>query len=1032
MDTSWLQRRLVSVCGNYLIKVDKNFSYISTGLSESSLSDVQYKNRKISFDSNFGKDVGKIFSNAQSNLFFVGDDFESEVGYVNTTLLANGEIPSMFVIMKTNGSTDKKDHTIHDYYDLSEKSTLGGYLRRHFLEPKFVDRPVFVDFENKHVTINGIDLTSGSVTSKVVSLDTISDDQVSDLFRVNNMIPSNILHISFNIGDIDLTSGDYYCMFADEINLGSFYPKNLKKPFVPLIYNGRVSGNFEIEEFSGISINPATDVPYHFSKSSNKIVSSSNIVDGAITIDDFLLVNFEISKEADLKRSENTVKSISFKPSTLFTQSQTIRFIFKSMDFELVADALFNNPDFGIEDAERFVFNPTGDIHQQCRSMCKAFANMVEDKSYHSLDYDGEYLVLSSELGYLDLEIVSILSDVQLIYLGENVTYPLFSDNNLLECNTGLEIGNYIKSNVGYHLVSGYLPYNKDGKIDRWVTENEYRGVFDQDRVWNLEKIGFGILNPYNLSDLETIIKENKTIVEPFIKKYLAQTTLTVGEEYQVKYGSVEHNSVVYNVGDSFIALNENVLFITTGSEVHIKKYLLDQEVQSFLQSHLGDITTSTSTSVVLSWVVLGTKDSKQEDYELQFSQTQNFFEHDYEPSLNTHSFYLLSNEMGGIFDEYQFSLTSKDYFVEYFGNKNSIVSKDKFGYQTVFNGARVRFSKEDLEDHLFSCILNIRDISEANQDNKKLFDARVLYNEDNKKIVMVLDLYVSDYKATDGTNITVDYGYLAMMSGIYKNGGYGDTFSLPAITGIVYTDPTSTILTDEFRGLKINHNINQQANPPMTAIEFEGGFVKVDTTVREVNGDVGGIIGVHRTNMSLVSNLPNLYQGTGFFGLDTSASGLNPVSVVGNTINFETGSVYVTSLNGTIFDTYIPVQLLKSIENFKDYEWYQVQDIKSAYDRIRKLMSLAGIYDIFNMFADSITSEVGEIKLEKPSENGFYDAYFTVNTIEQNTFLGSTVLSNWCTEQNPWTTYFMSWNNAPLEANLGSLLGTEININIS
>jgi hypothetical protein len=161
-------------------------------------------------------------------------------------------------------------------YDLSETTNLGKYLRNHLNDSLFNEDSTFVNFDNKSITYNGIDINTGVLTTKIesisdlldVELDIIDfDEHITQGFERNRLVSSNLINLEFLFDDpksSSYTFNRYFGFYCDDLDIGSFFvdKKNMfslqglyrnvywDKESLPLNYNSK------IEDSSGVKIIP--------------------------------------------------------------------------------------------------------------------------------------------------------------------------------------------------------------------------------------------------------------------------------------------------------------------------------------------------------------------------------------------------------------------------------------------------------------------------------------------------------------------------------------------------------------------------------------------------------------------------------------------------------------------------------------------------------------------------------------------------------------------------------------------------------
>jgi len=1055
MGTFFLNRKLSNICGNILIAVNKNGEDIrlTSGLSKSSLSDHQYKHIKINPDGDYANDIHKIFNSTERNILFSGDDYEKHDGKIIVTLVINESIPDRFTIMTKNDSDIKNEHTIKHSFDLSENSKLGKYIRTHLSNTKINYNPIYIDFENKYVSVNGIDISSGNIVSVNDRYNTISNEYVSGLFSYKNIIPSTIFQFMFEVDD--LLEDDYW-FFNDDIKLGSFLADNFDDNFVPTVYSAIVNkGIHNVNFFDGIILNEDNDIPYYYCKCDNKISSSTPIIDNIITINDDLLSKFIPSDDIELLPIKDYTRRIVIKLNNSSEQSDNIHFLLKKSRISLIADSLPNKPDFKKTDNERFVFNPSGTIEEQLISIENAFNYEVESKHSYIAKAYGEYLVISSTNEFLPFEIIGIITDLDITII-DDTELPIKTNliTGVVSLNDANDImGSYIKSKIGYHKITTRIPYVQPEIIDNEYqlvdlhtkmvigAENDYNGDIDNIRVWDREKIEYGVMSVYPLSDMLSDIITNSTIVDYYYGKYNSQTSLVVGEEYLVVGDTQEkiinHDGIEYGVSssitllDEFVATTTDFTVVSGNPKIYSKKYYNDNEVIEFRNNIIPTIEEPIIVSNNINWSIKDCLSSTNDFMNLLYSSIPDFDIKENDVNLHTHSWYNISTIINSEnFDDTKYKNSSYDYFLEYFNDDYSIIKlNNDFGIsETIFKGVKLNFSSE-YDGYKFSTLLNILDLSDTYQTQKKPIDINILKNDEYKSIIIKIDLSVSDWKSFDNNNnLSVDYAYLHMMSGIKKfiNNSLigGDTFYFPQIPNLTFEDGIGNI-TDSFNGIKIQNTY--KLIPETDSIGFNGNILTVSNWVKQEGSDFVGLIGINRLNSSIISTFIN-DASSGYWKQGESLK----FTVNNNTITFLDNQIYVLAINGTVVDSILPFNYLKGFEDLSNYEWYQVSNAEKCYDSIKKIISFSNIKDVILDNNEDIISELDSIKFVRPNEtHNCYSDKYVISNKNISDIGGDIVIDNWYTHYKTWEEEIdNNWIDINQNVRLGFVLNKKININ--
>lgn len=261
-----LMRTNPKLSGNIKLTVDKNQDlWLDTIDANDALSDSKLKRFKVDSSSSFPSDVSNFLSNGNipSNILF--DLYENDKSYENTKrelaeqhdlfygygvqqvknefyeedlaflapIWLKSELPEYFVIFKVDHpisldsyAEKSKEEIVNTIlsnaeliktYDMRMGSKLGTYVRNLTNNTRFIEQPLFVNYEkDAETTWTGIDYKKGVLTSKTEYIfDTITVDSpikefeefITNGFERNNLICSNILNLNFLFDD---ETSDYY------------------------------------------------------------------------------------------------------------------------------------------------------------------------------------------------------------------------------------------------------------------------------------------------------------------------------------------------------------------------------------------------------------------------------------------------------------------------------------------------------------------------------------------------------------------------------------------------------------------------------------------------------------------------------------------------------------------------------------------------------------------------------------------------------------------------------------------------------
>ena len=1023
--TRSLDRKITKICGNIFILVDDTNIMLTSGFSKSSLSDDKYKNVVIDPNGDYAQDVQRVFKSAERTILFDGDDYETKDDYIIKTLIVEEDLPDRFLILNTNGSTNEDDYTLEKSYDLSKKSNIGKYLRNHLSDENVRRLPLIVDFSSNNLYINGVDVDSGSITTKSFGVSNMDHDEIVDSFSRLKMIPTTIFQLAFSFKEFD--KDKHIGVFIYETKLATYENSNKIKNFVPTIFDYK-NLTVDVANYDGIAIEQNSDVRWFYTKLNDSFEFCSNITQNTINISKNVPSGFKESIPTKFERIDSFIPKIIFKLTNGFNQNDKIDFIFTHGSITLIADALPNNPTFGLTDAERFVFNPLGSLEQQCESITKAFNYMVGNSNGVIARHIGDMIIIESIHESYDLNLLSVESNNRFAIVG-NTKLPIKSNSLALKIKNSSQLPtigvHYVKSKIGYHLITNSIPYEENingvtniGNYTTLVCSNSYFGEIDVERFWEREKLEFGITNVVENVDVATFIDESWDIHN---SKYFPQQSLVIGETYTVYVGKIEHNGVTYGVGDQFMAVDTKIKFIESGSKVYLSNLLNDPEFTSFMVSDYNNIKSSVVTNEYL-WVLGYGKSPDNRKIPLINSPIPSFDIKEPTKPLRTHDWYLISTDINGEFDEHKYLNQSTNYFLEYFGNKYEVVRKDTKTDETyvIFHGVKILLPNNNVGDKV-SVLLNIKKLSDIYQTDENVINVKVLNNTNHKTSVIIINLGVSDWKVLDQNgNLDFSNEYLYMMNGIAHHIGnnilYGDQFSFPTLT-TQFVDSSGN-LDQTFRGIKIQNKCSQQTSRQPNSLRFSKNTIELSDWVRSNGEDFGIFIGIDRQSNSVVITADNLFPNSGTYSFGNKFD----VYVKHDEIIFNDNKIYVVSLNGTTFDYVMPVNYIKGFINFNSFEWYQHINPVNCYENIKKIISFSGLKDLL--------SDNQNVSFERPI-NESYSGDYTLATDEDDKEK-SEIFDNWTTNMNSWIeqssrtwTYFI--NNT---IQLSSLFNKKLNIN--
>ncbi|MFM2009904.1 MAG: Tenacibaculum phage PTm1 [Bacteroidota bacterium] len=268
--------------GNVKLTVDsKGELSLNSFDANSQLSDSRYKRFTISPESTYQKDLYTFFKDTPEEVVF--DLFQADEDYQSTKtslfqqydnfynygveqlgskfydedlsflapLWMRKVLPDYFVIFRVEhplslvtyneGSVDDlfkdvfKDARIIKTFDMRDTSKLGKYIRKIVNDPRFIERPIEVSFDEDASTVwNGIVYKSGTIAGKGELLNDFwtTDKPIKEFenfitngFERNGIISTNLINLEFLFDDPEAniySINRYFGLYVSEIQLAEF------------------------------------------------------------------------------------------------------------------------------------------------------------------------------------------------------------------------------------------------------------------------------------------------------------------------------------------------------------------------------------------------------------------------------------------------------------------------------------------------------------------------------------------------------------------------------------------------------------------------------------------------------------------------------------------------------------------------------------------------------------------------------------------------------------------------------------------
>ena len=430
----------VGLSTNVKIVVDSNYKLSLDSIdSNEFLSRSRFKNFKFNKDSNYDELLFRYYEDVPTNIIYdvfngtsnelSSNDFSDQydtlyqygandiVGDKNHTedfeyfapLYIKDGLPENFIIFRVDGagignSTKDNFSDILDelktveVFDLTEKSTIGKWLYRNFINNEFFpDSPLDISFDNLEFSRwNGIDIKNTGWSSKSLFTEDIFTEEkeiyelekfIFDQYKENKIVFPNILNLSFLFDDTPSNSEQerkwslnrYYGFYLNEKermgSLSFYMPPELKNDVIIKTGNflESVSEGYPfVEKWSNEKAYYIEYLGKYYKVievETTGTLELQTIEENNIQTEDFkerIIKKYKIESEIDLSGEESLLN----QQVVIISDNNTITY--------LNGDPYLIN---GFEDADVWVINIDG--------------------KYHNLVFDGEFIKINSDYSFL-------------------------------------------------------------------------------------------------------------------------------------------------------------------------------------------------------------------------------------------------------------------------------------------------------------------------------------------------------------------------------------------------------------------------------------------------------------------------------------------------------------------------------------------------------------------------------------------------------------------------------------------------------
>jgi len=386
--------------------------------------------------------------------YVVLDDIDSEYNEVSdpNNLLSDQISPSDIVAI----------------FDLSTGTNIGKYLSNHVNDKLFNSDTIRVNFNNRELTYNGIDINTGVLTNKSEDLSILIDKETDIIdfdehvtlgFERNKMISSNLLNLEFLFNDTksdNYTFNRYFGFYCDDIDVGTFfvdkkamfslqgaYRNNYwNQTSLPFYYGSTLTDEAGIKIIPDVLTNTkgfiidkprinSTPSIYYIKDKYNGFHKLNN----SGTSQDYVLNETEIDSEKLFGFNEHIeLAAIPLKQggkssmiltveSTEFPVGYKIQILYRGTSLGyVIADDLANVTEpYGPGDNIDYFFYPTGTIEEITSAMTKALDYILSGRKIDAINL-GNQIVLTSK--YFGVE----FDQFELLLLGDEGLITLDND----------------------------------------------------------------------------------------------------------------------------------------------------------------------------------------------------------------------------------------------------------------------------------------------------------------------------------------------------------------------------------------------------------------------------------------------------------------------------------------------------------------------------------------------------------------------------------------------------------------------------
>lgn len=996
MKSKLLLERLPELSGNVAIsvmadgKVFLNIIETNSSLSVSNMYDFPINNT-------FGllNDYSNFFRNNSYRNINDKDVIKSKDGFIQATMLLGDKIPEYFVICEKKDGEPSK---ILQYYDLSDKSVIGKYLND--FKRDVVDiNPITINPNRNEICISGINLVNG-IISKFYMIYEDGDDinsKILTFIKENKLLLPNILNIEFQ----SEFSADIECYYTDSVDLFEYDISKLSEEMYVkdnnlFIKSSILKENNHIIGGDNVPMSFADDkFLLSYMKNGDEMIPLENKENGLLLNRDIKLNIGEI-EEISVEKVNNPTSFSRFKYLGGIEQSEFIDINSDNYNAQLISDYMPNllqsGIAFGATDNNYNVFNWIGDKRETMISFSKAWNSSSERFTKIMCVPDGEDIIFMNSFGGSFNINIGSAKIKKISEFKENVLeYSYFKTDDInVEKNHYLLMDKKfykiydVVDNLYYDYDSKKIVYDgrlivikgivgvKNKVVSYMLFRNPVIGIMDVMDVVSCKR-NF-IVNEYNAEDLRYFLKPN----------IIGGTTYRVVSDDSI----VIYENIEYQTGDSFIGNVDDKTITKKGIGNYCEeKYYDENEITNVFNKQTEDVFVIKE-DVLFSQNLNSDFNGELPNLDKISSPEDKIFVTNFDKRTNE---WLLPSKNPYIDHLYNANIISEfgeNYSEELFGKYATSFEKNGSAYKTTFRGVEI-ISNDNLEGYKFVGIINVRD----EDDYVGGIRNRIIKNEIDKYLIFVIDLPLSDYRFKENFNFCLTYNSKNSKDSSSSNHIQYD-FQDFSVNGIK--------IKCSIIGLNEDKVVFNQK-------------ISIKTLISESNNGVS-VLFKSKDNGTIFSNYGYVDSGS------VVQEEVFQISLLDNYIKMDSGYMYISKINGVVFNTVMHYTELSTIIDFSDMECYQIGDFENDLEKIFSIINFSNVKENINLDKSFIEKYVidnsgnisgnKEIDVKIYKSNSCYSGQYNIPIKTEKRYLGSTTPNIIGINDNVWNGQNHTWTD--------------------